>query len=315
MYYALKKKFPSSVIDLICAPTNYAIPFKTINPHIDNIIVYRRNTLKEYSVFLKSVRKTFYDYIIVPSTLNVSRTSQVIARVAKGKVKVGVKSIDGEKNKMHFVLDIKSDFKWNSQKVHQIYRTLDVVRQIGCDLTDEEIQNIKITPDDKDRTYVESIINNKFTYTTIPLLGFHPAAGKTANRWDCDNFIKLIGLIKRENRCNIAITSGPIDSEITGYVCGKLKDMNIECLLFDNRTVGELSALFQKMKLYITNDTGVMHLASFSGTRTVSLFGPTQSFEWGPIGTKHLNIQSETGDINDIKPEVCFKKIKSKYLI
>ena len=46
LYFALKKKFTEAQITLVAAKTNYPIPLKDINPHLDNILVYDKSPLK-----------------------------------------------------------------------------------------------------------------------------------------------------------------------------------------------------------------------------------------------------------------------------
>jgi heptosyltransferase-2 len=56
-----------------------------------------------------------------------------------------------------------------------------------------------------------------------------------------------------------------------------------------------------------------MHLAGFSGINTVSLFGPTNSFEWAPLLNNQHYIQSKTSNIDDIKVEDVCNLINEKY--
>jgi heptosyltransferase-2 len=56
-----------------------------------------------------------------------------------------------------------------------------------------------------------------------------------------------------------------------------------------------------------------MHLAGFSGTNVISLFGPTNGFEWAPVKGNQFFIQSETGKINDITPERVMNLVLEKY--
>ena len=46
--------------------------------------------------------------------------------------------------------------------------------------------------------------------------------------------------------------------------------------------------------LYITNDTGTLHVAGGVDANVVSLFGPTHGYEWAPVGDNKICIQSPT---------------------
>ncbi len=58
-----------------------------------------------------------------------------------------------------------------------------------------------------------------------------------------------------------------------------------------------------QFNLFITNDTGVMHVAAAAGVQTLSLFGPTDPLQWAPNGTQNRYINASDGDINSISIE------------
>ncbi len=103
---------------------------------------------------------------------------------------MGVKSIDGKENKSHKYLNIKSDFIWKD--THQTERNLQVIKQIGCDLSTDEISSIKIDINDSDLDYAKNFILENFPDKNKNVIAFHPGAGKEANIWNSDNFTKLI---------------------------------------------------------------------------------------------------------------------------
>jgi heptosyltransferase II len=56
-------------------------------------------------------------------------------------------------------------------------------------------------------------------------------------------------------------------------------------------TLLELAAQLRRCQLLLTNDTGTMHLASFLGVPTVSIFGSTEPQLTGPLGDGHVVIR------------------------
>jgi heptosyltransferase-2 len=312
MYLAIKKKYPDSYISLVTARTNYDIPFKELNPYLDNIIKFQKGSLKNIGQFVKELRKIEYDFGIVPSTLKISRTSNIINFISRAKVRVGVKRIDNDFNFLHFLLDKKSDFYWNKNKIHQINRILDVVEQIGCTLPPEEIKNFKIDLTGEDLKFAEEFIKQNFP-DSRPVFGFHPGAGKTGNRWSLVNYLNLIELLAKKYNNYVLLTSGHIDNEITKELTDALKLKNIEYVILENCPVKKLAAILKLINLYVTNDTGVMHLAGFAGAKIISLFGPTNGFEWAPIKANQIYIQSPTKEINDIDLKDVFDKAVTLY--
>jgi ADP-heptose:LPS heptosyltransferase len=51
--------------------------------------------------------------------------------------------------------------------------------------------------------------------------------------------------------------------------------------------LAELAALLESLDVFITGDTGPMHLAAAVGTPVIALFGPSDPRRYGPLGSGH----------------------------
>lgn len=56
-------------------------------------------------------------------------------------------------------------------------------------------------------------------------------------------------------------------------------------------TVRELMAVVKRCSVFVTNDTGPMHIAAAFGVPVVAVFGPTDASTTGPFGTAHTIIR------------------------
>jgi ADP-heptose:LPS heptosyltransferase len=78
------------------------------------------------------------------------------------------------------------------------------------------------------------------------------------------------------------------------------------------------AAIISKLSLFITNDTGVMHIASGFDVPLAALFGPTKAYEWGPIGRKKVAFQAKNDNINSLDIdriyETCKELLDVKYV-
>ncbi|MEP7145432.1 MAG: glycosyltransferase family 9 protein [bacterium] len=303
LFAAIRKKFPKAHITLVASPINYEILFSDINPYIDKVITYSKAPFKNLIEFYKELKNHDYQIGIVPSTVSISRTSHFINYFSGAKKRVGVKSIDDKYNSVEYLLNIKSDFKWDSKKLHQVERNLDVGRQIGCDLTVSELKEVKIHLSDEEILFAKNFIEHNFPDRSGLIISFHPGAGKIANRWSKENFIALINMLYERYRCHILLTSGNIDREITDEIKACLK---INCTVLENTPIRKVGAVIRLTDLYITNDTGTMHVAGGVDANVISLFGPTHGYEWAPEGANKIYIQSPTNNINDIPVEKVF---------
>lgn len=309
LYKALKKNYPDAQITLVAAKTNYPIPFFDINPYFDRVIVFDKSSLKTSLKFLRDLRSRKYQLGIVPSTIVLSRTSHIINWISGAKIRVGVKSIDGKENESQKYLRIKSDFVWKA--VHQTQRNLQVAQQINCALSEDEIKSIKLNFSKDDLAFAKEFIAANFPDKNKRIIAFHPGAGKEANIWDKKKFIELIKKLHKEFSNYVLLTSGWTDEKIIEPICSELKSANIEHKILHNAPVKKLGALLLIIDLYITNDTGTMHIAGYSGAKLISLFGPTNPNEWAPKGENQKYIKSAAGDIDNIDVDEVFKLSKT----
>ncbi len=308
MYAALKKKFLAAQITLVTAKTNYFIPVKELNPYIDEIITLDRATLKTTLSFLKELRKEKYQIGIVPSTITVSSTSHIVNYLSGAKIRVGVKKNNGIKNKTAYLLNVKKGFDWDKEKKHQRERNLDVVKQIGCDLSKEELKKVTVNIDEESLSFAEEYLLNNFPQKDKVIIGIHPGAGKKENIWSIDNFKSLINKLNEKYHSYFLITAGQTDREIVEELNLYLNEKNIEYKTAENLNIKDLAAIIKNTRIYITNDTGPMHISDSVGAKTLALFGPTKSYEWGPTGEESFSIQSPTENINDISVDTVFNK-------
>ena len=67
--------------------------------------------------------------------------------------------------------------------------------------------------------------------------------------------------------------------------------------------IGLTGACFSRCRLFIGNDSGLMHLAAAVGTPTLGLFGPTSDAQYGPWGDKAVALRGERSREQILKEE------------
>ena len=63
--------------------------------------------------------------------------------------------------------------------------------------------------------------------------------------------------------------------------------------MFGKYSLVEIFLFLKDCKLFIGNDSGLMHLAALAGVRTIGLFGPSSVEKYRPWGRKTLYISGK----------------------
>ncbi len=303
LFRAIKETYPQSTITLIVSPANYSGLVK--NKFIDRIFVFDKKKIYNPNYISKLFRllKEGYDVAIVPVVVSISFTSNLMARIAKAKTRIGPAMLDGKVNESSFFFDRRVMLDWRNHPDSNVSeRSLDIVRPFGINTKNFKSE---ITFDIEDEKVAEDFLV-KIKYQGGTLMGFHVGAGKVQNRWSLVKYGKLIEKLYEKYNATIYLTGSDADSEAISFIKDRVK---IDMGLFLNRQIPEVAALISKSDLFISNDTGIMHVAGTTSTPQITIFGPTNPFNWAPIGeNKYFIRKSEL--IDDVEVSDVFKMCK-----
>jgi heptosyltransferase-2 len=122
------------------------------------------------------------------------------------------------------------------------------------------------------------------------LAGVHPGSVWPTKCWPEENYAKLITRLERELGIISIIVGGKNDLDLGEQVV-RLADAHP--INFSSKTtLTELMALMKHFKIFITNDSGPMHIATAFGVPTLGIFGPTtKELGFFPYGEGHRVIE------------------------
>jgi heptosyltransferase-2 len=112
------------------------------------------------------------------------------------------------------------------------------------------------------------------------ILGINPGASYgSAKRWYPEEFAKVAGELS--SQYDIVIFGGPGEKDIAMDIEKSLLEKGIDNYqnLAANTTIPELIDHISKLDLFITGDSGPMHVAAAFQVPTVAIFGPTKDDE------------------------------------
>ena len=120
----------------------------------------------------------------------------------------------------------------------------------------------------------------KIKKSKLPTLGINPGASYgSAKRWYPQEFAKVARELSGEY--DIVIFGGPGEADIAGDIEQALIDSGVTNYknLAGNTTITELINNIASLDLFITGDSGPMHVAAAFQVPTVAIFGPTKDDE------------------------------------
>jgi len=114
------------------------------------------------------------------------------------------------------------------------------------------------------------------------LVGLHPGATNgPAKRWFTDRYAALGERFAQSLGARVVVLAGPAETELAAEVAA---GVGAPIVLAGATGLGDLMGVMGALSLFISNDSGPMHLAAALGVPTIGIFGPTDERETGPRG-------------------------------
>ena len=130
-----------------------------------------------------------------------------------------------------------------------------------------------------------------------PILAIAPITNWQRKNWPLENFVLLTNnLIKKSNHKNrfksVIILGSEKEKDQCNFLVDKLNNINIKNLCgYCDITV--IYALLKHCRLFIGNDSGLMHLSAAANINTLGLFGPSKEINYRPWGNKSYFLRTE----------------------
>jgi lipopolysaccharide heptosyltransferase II len=121
-----------------------------------------------------------------------------------------------------------------------------------------------------------------------PLVGVHVSGGRESKQWHLDRFAEVARQLAERRNATIVLTGSeadrPLVTEVEAHLnrSGGTRIINVAGAL----DLVQLAALLSRLDVFVTGDTGPMHLASAVRTPVVALFGPADPRRYGPTSPR-----------------------------
>lgn len=303
---ALKEKFPEANLSVLVTPTGKEI--LACNPAISEIIVYDKKVTQQgflnFLKIVKNIKEKRFDIAVLPHR---SMRSALLTYLANIPVRIGFKNSSGKIFLTHYV-----DYLKEKHEVERNLKLLDAVKmvmtnnyllsQIESKTTNPNLQKrLQIYLSQEDKEFACKFLESKGCSNrdsisdsgiNSPLIGLNPGSVWATKRWLPERFAEVGDRLANDYGAKIIIFGTKQEAMISQQVIDNMKIPPISAVGQTN--LKQLTSLIKMCNLFITNDSGPMHLAMAVNTPTVAIFGPTTlDIGFGPYGENFMVVEKE----------------------
>ncbi|MBL7071039.1 MAG: glycosyltransferase family 9 protein [Candidatus Omnitrophica bacterium] len=231
----------------------------------------------------------FFKYIVIFSRLKLdlllnfeqcNRLSIIFSYMMGAKRRVGFEIAKCGYNSLY------TDTVKNDPGLHVSRNFTRLARRAGIDING--YRYMAPEPEQHSRENAKNILR-RFGLEDKTIVALHAGSGEnfTGKRWKNSNFACLAdGLIERYG-VTIVYTGTEKEDELIENTRAKMKyKAHNLCGYF---TLQELTVFLQRCHLFISNDTGPLHIAISLGINTVGLYGPMDPGQYGSLNDRSLS--------------------------
>ncbi|MEJ2542600.1 MAG: glycosyltransferase family 9 protein [Calditrichaceae bacterium] len=141
-----------------------------------------------------------------------------------------------------------------------------------------------------DKSIQEELYEKIPEISTNDYIAIAPGAAHYTKKWPIENFIELLSIIDEKWNGKIVILGGPADIDDGSELELNSKVINLTGKL----SLLESTIVIKNAKTLISNDSGVMHIATAVKTPVLAIFGSTvEELGFFPFRSEHCVIQNE----------------------
>ncbi|MFQ5480329.1 MAG: lipopolysaccharide heptosyltransferase II [Thermodesulfobacteriota bacterium] len=292
---ALSELYEGAEISILAK--NAVIPIYESNPAVSEVIAYSKEHKGLRGRFRLSKKLRVSDFELAVLFQNafdaafISFLSRIPARVGYGR------------DMRSGLLTEAVPFTAKVKKLHHIEYYLNIIKALGSvESLKKPIPKLYLSVDEVKRA--KEFLGEK-GLTGRPLIGAAPGASfGPAKMWPAEKFAETLIKLSDQLGAVPLIFGGPGDAAVAEKVYSWISKKVPRALnLAGKTTLAECMAMLKELDIFITNDSGAMHMAAALKIPTIAIFGSTDPMLTGPRGVKTCVIIKKT------KCSPCFDRV------
>jgi ADP-heptose:LPS heptosyltransferase len=287
---ALREKFPQARITVAAGKPSSEIV--ELSGHADEIIEVDRVALRDgfmplsiLRIFqvVKDIRRRQFDFVIDLHSFSetnlmgfFSRAPQRLFQRRPGR------SLDFLAN-----FNPKPPVDRNDPDQHLVDRYLDVLRPLGI----KDVPRIpRINTRAADDRAIDAKLQKASAASGAPLVGLFPGAGHPGRCWPVERWAELADFLIRNDRVRPVVFIGPEERSAAAEMRRVFPPTTV---FLEKLSLGQLAAAQARLAVFVSNDTGPVHIGAAVGAPIVVLIGRTTPHAYIPLGVAKRLIFSE----------------------
>lgn len=284
----LKKHLPNSQIDMLVMFQQVGQIYK-LNRNVNKIhfIDFLHQSKFKSLREIYRIRRNRYDVSIDVYPSN--RKEYNLLNIMLGaKKRIATKYLNYSRSNWDY---LNTQLKDEVKDRHNVLENFDLIKLLAHDAKEEELEDIMIDVSIDDEVHatdflIDNDLMDKF------LVGFHAGSATFKRhinkRWAQEKYVQLAE--KLHKQCNAHILLFGTENDVNDLIHERTKDLTY---IPKENNIMQSIALMEKCKLFVTNDTALMHISAGLKIPTVAIFGYTNYKELYPWHNRHIIVRKE----------------------
>jgi len=253
------------------------------HPDLDEVIPFDRSSLKASASgiasvgrFLQALRRKRFDLTI---DLQGLLRSGIMTLATGAPVRVG---LAGAREGSRFCYTHRIGL--SGREVHAVDRLLEVAEAFGGEIRPPRF---RVATGTDDQTWAEEVLRD----LPRPILAINVGARWLTKRWPPEQFASVARRAVLDRGAGLVLVGSPEDRPLVEALkssLGSVPWVDI-CGL---TTLPRLAAVASRVDLFLSNDTGPLHLAAATGTKVLGIYTCTSPARTGPYGPNARSVAS-----------------------
>jgi heptosyltransferase-2 len=280
----IRRNFPEAEITLLALP--WVGDVFRASPRVDRILAYERPGrhagLRGKFALAAELREERFDATIL---LQNAFEAAFISLLAGIPVRAGYNS-DGRGLLLTHGVRRTAAIK----KRHQVHYYQEMLRELGCEPAGDDLE--LVVPREGDEWAADFL--REAARAGRKIIGLNPGASYgPAKRWPAAKFARLAGELHQLPDAELLLFGTAADREAAAEIRRECGDSSRVKDLTGRTTLAQAMGLISRCHAFVTNDSGLMHVAAALAVPTVAIFGSTNPVTTGPFSARASVVRTE----------------------